>query len=63
MKKKDLEFLYFMQGAMERFDDLPDGAWWAVGEEMVELYNTEHNKNLDLNDGFQYYVQNAGDLK
>lgn len=63
MKNKDTSFLYWMKGAMDHFDDLPDGAWWAVGEETVELYNKEHGTNWDTNDGFHYYCKHAENLK
>ena len=60
MKNQDLDFLHFMDGAMDLYDDLPDGAWWAVGEEMVELFNAEYKRNIDPNDGFHYYIQARG---
>lgn len=63
MKDQDIDFLYFMHGAMSMYDDLPDGAWFAVGEEMVEMFNAEFKRDLDPTDGFHYYIENAGDLK
>jgi len=63
MKKQDLDFLYFMKGAMDLYDDLPDGAWEAAGINAVEAFNAEYKRNLDPHIGFMYYCENAGDLK
>lgn len=62
MKNKDMEFLWWMKGAMELYEDLPDGAWWAVGEETVELFNKEHGTDWDPHEGFHYYCKLARDL-
>ena len=62
MKDIDLDFLYFMKGAMDMNDDLSDGAWWSYGEEMVELYNKAYKQNYDPYEGFQHYIEMKGDL-
>ena len=61
-KEEELsEFAVYMNGAMEGFDDLPDGAFFAVAQEMVEQYNEDMGTNLDPHEGMLQWIHEVGE--
>jgi len=60
MSDQDLDFITFMDGYMDAFDDLSDGAWTEVVHQGVEAFNSTYNRDLDPHEGFIHYIENAG---
>lgn len=50
-------FFGWMEGYMSMCDDLPDGAWQAVGEEGVKHYNEQYGTKLDPFDAWLYWAE------
>ena len=49
-------FVDWMSGYCEEFDDLPDGAWQCCCENAVEDFNKEHGTHIDPFDGWMHWV-------
>lgn len=56
-KERWNEFLGYMSVAAQRFEDLPDGAWFAAMEEDVKWFMEHYGIAGDPHDGLLQYCE------
>lgn len=50
------DFVDWMTGYCEGFDDLSDGAWQSCCKTGVEDYNSSHGTHIDPHEGWLHWV-------